>query len=222
MPKPSANLSTPTANEIASLAGPMLLRDAKLPDNLWERLAAYLELLQRWNQRMNLTAVRNMEELAHVHIAESLRCGQLLPLGATTLLDFGSGAGLPGIPILLLRPEITVTLAESQSKKASFLREALRVLDLQQAEVHAGRVEDLPRAKQWDVVSLRAVDKMELALAEASLRVRAGGWCAVLTTEERRARVCALLPNFDWKTPDVLPGSKQRVVLLGQKSAAAN
>ena len=222
MPKSAAHLSVPTANEIASLAAPMLLPDAKLPDNLWGRLAAYLELLQRWNQRMNLTAVRNLEELARVHIAESLRCGQLLPSGITTLLDFGSGAGLPGIPIQLLRPEIAVTLAESQSKKASFLREALRVLDVPQTEVYAGRVEDLPQAQQWDGVSLRAVDKMDLALAEASRRVRAAGWCAVLTTEERAASARSLLPHFDWQAPEMLPGSRQRVVLLGQKTVGAS
>jgi len=221
MPKPAAHLPVPTPDEIAALAGPMLFPNAKLPDGLWERLAAYLELLQRWNQRMNLTAVRNLEELARVHIAESLRCGQLLPSGITTLLDFGSGAGLPGIPILLLRPEIAVTLAESQSKKASFLREALRVLDVPQTEVYAGRVEDLPQAQQWDGVSLRAVDKMDLALAEASRRVRAAGWCAVLTTEERAASARSLLPRFDWQAPEMLPGSRQRVVLLGQKTVGA-
>jgi 16S rRNA (guanine527-N7)-methyltransferase len=222
MPASHSQPSTLTPSQIAALAEPMLLPGETVPDELWERLAVYVELLQRWNQRINLTAVRNAAEFAHVHIAESLRSAQHLPPGILHLLDYGSGAGLPGIPIQLLRPEIAVTLAESQAKKASFLREAVRTLGLKQTEVYAGRVEALPPEQQWDAVSLRAVDKMALALTQAAVRIRPGGRCLVLTTEQQEAATRGLLPDFAWQAPLALPGSRQRVVLLGQKPGHAS
>ena len=95
-----------------------------------ERFEAYLSLILRWNARVNLTAIRDEDGILRRHFVESIACARALPAGIATLLDFGSGAGFPGIPIALCRPEIAVTLAESQGKKAAFLREALRQLGL--------------------------------------------------------------------------------------------
>jgi 16S rRNA (guanine527-N7)-methyltransferase len=103
---------------------------------------------------------------------------QLAPLlgAGSTVLDLGSGAGFPGLPIQLLLPEVRVTLAESQNKKASFLREVVRTLGLRQTEVWAGRAEDLPAEQRFEAVTLRAVDRMEVALEVARGRVVKGGW----------------------------------------------
>ncbi len=90
----------------------------------------YLSLILRWNARMNLTAIRDSNGILTRHFVESIACAQLLPLGIHSLLDFGSGAGFPGIPIALCREEIQVTLSESQGKKAAFLQEAVRTLRL--------------------------------------------------------------------------------------------
>lgn len=188
------------------------------PEQLCENLTTYLQLLLRWNQRMNLTAVRNPQELVQVHLSECLRSAQLLPSGISTVLDFGSGAGLPGIPIQLLRLEISVTLAESQAKKAMFLKEAVRVLGLSRAAVYSGRVEALPKGQRFDAVVLRAVDHMEKALPAAAARVADGGWCAVLTTEAQTAAIQQSVPDFAWQDGVSMPGSQQRVVLLGQKA----
>lgn len=201
--------------QIAQWSQPLLLDEARLPDQIWQRLADYVELLGRWNQRMNLTAVRQPRELVERHIAECLRCAQLIPAGAKTLLDFGSGAGLPGIPILLARPDISVTLAESQAKKANFLREALRVLQCSNGEVYGGRVEDMPRERSFDVVVLRAVDNMQEAMPASLKRVRPGGTCALLTTEGQMDSL-STQPNVDWQKPDHVPGSQQRVIALGK------
>src|SRR5580658_7180705 len=103
---------------------------------LANRFQDYLSLLLRWNARINLTAIRNEAGILSRHFVESIACARALPVGIQTLLDFGSGAGLPGIPIALCRPEMEVTLAESQGKKAAFLREAVRVLGTG-ARVHA-------------------------------------------------------------------------------------
>ena len=91
---------------------------------------AYISLFVRWNSRINLSSVRDEEGILSRHLVESIAVVSALPADISTLLDFGSGGGLPGIPIALCRPEIAVTLAESQSKKAAFLQQAVRVLGL--------------------------------------------------------------------------------------------
>ena len=140
----------------------------------------------------------------------------LFPRGICTLLDFGSGAGLPGIPIALCRPEIAVTLAESQGKKAAFLQEAVRVLGIS-AKVHAGRAEALHAV--FDCVVLRAVDKMPQAVAAATQLVEPGGYLALMTTagklDELKASAGA---GFFWPNPVPLPDSKDRLLALGAYS----
>ncbi len=163
-----------------------MAHDAKpqLPPGAAAQLEAFLALLLRWNVRMNLTAARDAETIVHRHFAESLFAAEHVPAGAVTLLDFGSGAGLPGIPIAIARPDITVTLAESQGKKAAFLREAVRTLGLR-AEVWDRRVEQMPAERIFDAVTLRAVEKMPQAckLAVPRLRLPAAGLAS-----SRRAR----------------------------------
>jgi 16S rRNA (guanine527-N7)-methyltransferase len=132
---------------------------------LASRFESYLSLILRWNARINLTAIRDEDGILSRHFVESIACARALPAGIATLLDFGSGAGFPGIPITLCRPEIEVTLAESNGKKAAFLQEAIRVLDIT-AKVHSKRAELLP--DPFDCVTLRAVDRMEQAVKAAS------------------------------------------------------
>ena len=113
---------------------------APLDEETAGRFESYLSLFLRWNERLNLSAIRDEEGILSRHFIESIAVAHELPPEIATLLDFGSGAGLPGIPIALCRPEIVVTLAESQGKKAAFLQEAVRVLGFP-AKVHAGRAE---------------------------------------------------------------------------------
>jgi 16S rRNA (guanine527-N7)-methyltransferase len=172
---------------IATLLAPYL-SDAPVPPSLYEQLSVYLELLLKWNARTNLTAIRDPEQIITRHFGESLFTGLQLTtpyslLSTHSLLDFGSGAGFPGLPIQLLLPDLSVTLAESQGKKSSFLREAVRTLGLK-TEVWAGRVEDMPAEKTFDVVTLRAVDNMSAALAAARSRVASGGLLVTLSAEQ--------------------------------------
>ncbi|MGA7157931.1 MAG: 16S rRNA (guanine(527)-N(7))-methyltransferase RsmG [Acidobacteriaceae bacterium] len=158
---------------------------AEVPAGIYAQLGVYLDLLIKWNARTNLTAIREPEEMVRRHFGESLfaglQWGDRVGAGGT-VLDFGSGAGFPGLPIQLLRPDLRVTLAESQGKKASFLREVVRTLGLE-TEIWAGRVEAMPASARFDVVTLRAVDQMEKAVVEARGRVRPGGWLVALSTE---------------------------------------
>jgi len=164
--------------EIESLLRPYILQDASVPAGIYSKLASYLDLLLKWNARTNLTAIRDPEEIVRRHFGESLFAAQHLA-DCGTLLDFGSGAGFPGLPIQLFRPDIRVTLAESQNKKASFLREACRTLGVK-TDVWAARVEAMPASARFEIVTLRAVDNMDAAIEAASLR--AGSRMLLLTT----------------------------------------
>jgi 16S rRNA (guanine527-N7)-methyltransferase len=178
-----------------------------------ERLGQYLELLLKWNARMNLTAVRRPEEIVARHFAESIFAARQIPPEVKTLLDFGSGAGLPGIPIAICRPEFGVTLAESQGKKASFLREAVRTLGLK-AEVWDRRVEQMPAERVFDAVTLRAVDKMAEACEAAVLRLAPGGWMGIFATR-RTEEALEKLPEIRWINAVELPGTESGVLKVG-------
>lgn len=176
--------------------------------------ADYLGLLLKWNARLNLTAIREPEEIVQRHFIECIFAAQHLSEGIGALLDFGSGGGFPGIPIALCRPEIHVTLGESQAKKATFLREAIRTLGLGNADVHNGRIETLSRT--FDAVTLRAVDKMHEACRAAIGKVSDGGYL-VLFLSDQAARIAASeLEQLDWAAPILLPASSQRFLLIGR------
>jgi 16S rRNA (guanine527-N7)-methyltransferase len=177
-----------------------------------EKFTTYLELLLKWNSKLNLTAIRSSEEILRRHFVECIFCAEHLPKGITTLLDFGSGAGFPGIPIALCRPEISVTLAESQAKKATFLREAVRTVGLG-ADVYAGRVEGL--TARFDAITLRAVDKMSEAIPAAIARLNSGGLLVLLVGDDGEFR--QRYPAMQWAESLPLPDSEHSVLLMGRK-----
>jgi len=203
-------------DRIRQLVSPYLIDS--IDDSVINQLGSYLDLLVKWNAKTNLTAIREPEEIVRQHFGESLFAGQQLapkPTANAAMLDFGSGAGFPGLPIQILFPSLQVTLAESQSKKASFLREAVRTLDLS-TTVYAGRVEDMQQTQCFDVVTLRAVDNMPSALAGAIPRLAAAGTLAVLTTEHQRIAVAQQASGILWAEPIAIPQTDQRILLLGQ------
>jgi 16S rRNA (guanine527-N7)-methyltransferase len=177
-------MSALSESRLAELLAPYL-GAAPVPPALYKQLGSYLDLLLRWNARTNLTAIREPEGIVCRHFGEGLfsglRLAERLPTTGATLLDFGSGAGFPGLPIQLLLPELRVTLAESQGKKAAFLREAVRTLGLS-TEVWADRVEAMPSARHFHAVTLRAVDRMDLALETARSRVGPDGLLVSFTS----------------------------------------
>jgi 16S rRNA (guanine527-N7)-methyltransferase len=175
-----------SADQIRSLLSPFILPSVELSDALLHQVSDYLDLLIRWNSRVSLTAIRSPEEIIQRHFGESFfAAGHLatrLPPNAE-LLDYGSGPGFPGLPIQMLLPNLRVTLAESQAKKAAFLREVIRTLNLN-ADVWSGRVEDLPESRRFDAVTMRAVEKMASSIEAAAERVRPAGWIAALVGRE--------------------------------------
>lgn len=129
------------SNLETKLAGGLAAMGIDLPLDAQAKLLAYLELLAKWNHAYNLTAVRDTVEMVARHLLDSLA---VLPfLHGMTLADLGSGAGLPGIPLAIARPDIHVTLVESNGKKARFLCEAVRSLPLANVTVAQARVQDV-------------------------------------------------------------------------------
>jgi 16S rRNA (guanine527-N7)-methyltransferase len=189
---------------------------AALPPTAYAQFQNYLDLLLRWNQHLNLTAIRDPLQIIQRHFVESAFAAQHLPMGIECLLDYGSGAGLPGIPIAICRPEIQVTLAEAQGKKASFLREALRVLSLP-GQVYADRVEAMPEEKLFDAVTMRAVEKMESAVPIAVKRVKQ---YLVLLTTGKSAATSRGFTEMEWFEPIPLPNSAQMILIIGQRIKA--
>jgi 16S rRNA (guanine527-N7)-methyltransferase len=188
---------------------------AKLPSGAGEQFAEYLQLLLRWNSRLNLTAVRRPAEIVQRHLLECIQCAQALPEVAT-LLDFGSGAGLPGVPIAIVRPEIQVRLGESQGKKAAFLREVARMLELN-TEIFDGRIEKMAAERVFDCVTLRAVDNMVEACRAGANRARPGGWLVVFATTETEDGLRSALPAIKWAQRLPTAGLDNGLLLLGRK-----
>jgi 16S rRNA (guanine527-N7)-methyltransferase len=205
--------SNPTAVRLNQLLD--AARVAPLDLATANRFGAYLALLLRWNARTNLTAIRDDEGILSRHFVQSIACARALPGGIARLLDFGSGAGFPGIPIALCRPEIAVVLAESQGKKAAFLREAARTLSLP-IEVHSARAETLKTG--FDCVTLRAVDHMGLAVQAATELVAPGGWLALMTTVVGLDELKTFIdPRFEFSASVAMPGEGRPVLALGHR-----
>src|SRR5580693_2056204 len=122
-------------------------------------LQAHYELLVRWNKTVNLTTITSLEEAVERHYCESLFLGTHLPAGALRVVDVGSGAGFPGFPVAILRPECTVALVESHQRKAVFLREARA--ELGNIRVIGARAETLGQGS-YDWVVSRAVRPSEV------------------------------------------------------------
>ena len=140
--------------------------DIRIPGPLADRLTTYLDLLLRWNRKINLTALDNLDDAVDRLLLEPLVAARQVVATTGRLIDLGSGGGSPAIPLALALPELGLTMVEVKARKAAFLREAVRVLELPRAVVETARFEELlERQGQrggYTVLSVRAV-KIELA-----------------------------------------------------------
>jgi 16S rRNA (guanine527-N7)-methyltransferase len=130
-----------------------------------EPLLAYLALLARWNQTYNLTAVRDQQEMVGKHLLDSLAMHPFVDALAQrggSLADLGTGPGLPGIPLAIVKPGLRVTLVESNGKKARFLREAVRKLGLSDVRVAEARIEAVDEPGMFDAITARALATLPL------------------------------------------------------------
>lgn len=210
-------------SRISSLLTPFL--DAPLAPAQLEALAAYLDLLLRWNTRVNLTAVRDAESIVTRHFGESLfAAGRLLEPGSGVALrafDVGSGAGFPGLPLKIFCPGVRLTLIESQHKKAAFLKEVIRALRLENTDVFTGRAEDYPEAGTGDLVTLRAVEHFERILPIAARLLRRANMGVAGAPHLPVVGRCGRVDGIP-RAPDSAgdSGSPRLAVLIGAAQAA--
>lgn len=200
--------SAKAGEESAVLAAPQL-----------NSISTYIDMILRWNARINLTAIRGEEEIVTRHFGESLFAARkLFPSAersaASRVADLGSGAGFPGIPIRIWAPNVALTLIESNYRKVAFLREVARALILTDIDIQNVRAETLPAAT-FDVVTLRAVEHFAESLRIASSLLIPAGRLAILIGESQVDIARSTLPTFAWDSPVRIPGAKSRVFLMG-------
>lgn len=158
------------------------------------KLVAYAELLERWSGRHNLVSFASREELVERHIVDALAAAPLLT-GAGTLLDVGSGAGLPGVPLLATVPGWRGTLLEPRQKRWAFLKLVIRELGLD-AEAECGRYEAIRPERRWDRIVARAVGGDDALVTWARERLHPGGEVVLWTTVAGETR---LLGHPGWR-----------------------
>lgn len=184
-----------------------------------ERLAltsTYIDLLLKWNARISLTAVRDPHEIVTRHFGESFFTGEVLrPMKPRSLIDLGSGAGFPGVPIAMLLPETRVTLIESNQRKSTFLKEVIFSLRLKNVSVFTGRGEEYQ--ERSSVVTMRAVEHFERALPIAIGLVEQRGQIALMIGALQIPIAQRVGTAVEWNDPLSIPGGHSRVLMLGTK-----
>ena len=172
-----------------------------LPAGAQERLLQYLALLQKWNRVYNLTAVRETQRMVSEHL---LDCLAVTPyIGEKTILDVGSGAGLPGIPLAVALPAARVTLLDSNHKKAAFLQQAITELKLGNVAVACERAEHWKPATRFEIVISRALSDLGEFVALAGRHLAAGGRLAAMKGVHPYDEI-AQLPQA-WQARQVIP-----------------
>ena len=150
----------------------------------------YAEMLTERNEKVNLTAITDPDEIRVKHFTDSLAAIELIKTGAT-VLDIGSGAGFPGIPLKIARDDISVTLLDSVNKKVAFMNDVIADLGLKNIEAVHARIEDFPHKGEFDVAVSRAVAELT-TLAEYALPfVKVGGTFVAYKSEKAEAEVAA-------------------------------
>jgi 16S rRNA (guanine527-N7)-methyltransferase len=155
-----------------------------------QRLVRFAQLVERWSERHNLVRFASREDLVRRHILEALAAAPLLT-GSGRLLDVGSGAGLPGVPLLVVRPRWRGVLLEPRQKRWAFLRTVVRELGLD-AEVVRARFQDLGEGPRFDLITARAVGDHETLLGWARGRLTEAGEVVIWTTVDGQAELAAV------------------------------
>jgi len=190
-----------------------------LPDSVQcEAIRTYISLLLRWNQRISLTTVVDPIEILRFHFGESLFAAFSVPIKKGRLADVGSGAGFPGLPLCLAVPGLSVTLIESNTKKAAFLAEVVRELNLKQVDIRRQRIEDLPAdVGQFDYITARALGSYKALLSLARGRLAKAGKIVLWLGKEESQSMSADT-SWIWRDPIHIPGSKRRFILAGSSA----
>lgn len=184
-----------------------------------DKVKIYLELLLRWNRKINLTGPCTPEECVTRHFGESLYLSRWLVLGGN-LLDIGSGAGFPGLALKIVAQTLVVTLLEPVGKKRAFLKEVVRECGFWDVTVLGQRLEDFcakpegdPKA---DFATARAVGGLKTLTEGAGRCLKPGGRLCLWLGHEDGAKLGGLAPGFGWDPPVSIPLSQRRDIWIGR------
>jgi 16S rRNA (guanine527-N7)-methyltransferase len=181
------------------------------------QIREYIRLLLVWNEKVNLTAIRDPLEILHRHFGESMFAARVVELGKCRLADIGTGAGFPGLALKILVPEAQIVLVESNVKKTSFLAEVVRTLGISGANVLVSRYEELgDEIAPIDFLLARALGEfgtfLKWAAAETVGAKRVVLWVGAANVEQARKS-----SGWVWQEPVPVPHSLRRVLLIGNR-----
>jgi len=178
----------------------------------------YMSLLLTWNDKINLTAIRDPLEILHRHFCECMFAATAVPVENGRLADVGSGAGFPGIPLKIIRPELQVFLVESNMKKATFLAEVLRNIELPDTKVLVSRYEELgEELSPLDFVCSRALGDFAPFLTWAASQTVAAKQVILWIGGRDLEQVQKASSDWDWREPIAVPNSLRRYLLVGSR-----
>ena len=185
------------------------------------QIQQYIKILLTWNEKVNLTAIRDPLEILHRHFCESMYAAEALPLEKGRLADVGSGGGFPGLALKIIRPGLQVFLVESNIKKVTFLAEVIRELGLKGAQVLARRYEELgEEIAPLEYICSRALGEfpgfLEWARSEQIAAKRVILWIGARDLSEIQS-----INTWEWQEPIPVPHSLRRLLLVGNKKSSS-
>ena len=187
-------------------------------DNQIEQIREYMKLLLTWNQKVNLTAIRDPQDILYRHFCESMMAAQVVDMSRSRLADIGTGGGFPGLALKILLPEAQVILVESSVKKATFLAEVVRALGLANVQVLVSRYEELgEEIAPVDFACARALGEFA-AFLDWARSAKVDAKQLLLWLGERDVAEVQRVGGWSWKAAVPVPQSLRRVILVGEKA----
>jgi 16S rRNA (guanine527-N7)-methyltransferase len=212
MPTPSPAIVSAEAIRRASGAFQLALSDKQVL-----QIQQYMSILLMWNEKINLTAIQDPLEILNRHFCESMYAASAVSLENGRLADVGSGGGFPGLPLKIIRPELQVFLVESNVKKATFLAEVTRELELRDTRVLVSRYEELgEEVAPLDFVCSRALGEF-VPFLEWARSEKVAAKQVILWIGARDLAEIQKVRSWEWREPIAVPHSLRRLLLVGRK-----
>src|SRR5712664_755038 len=212
-------MATPTPAPPSTAVIRRALAEFQLPayDEQVLQIQQYIKILLTWNEKISLTAIRDPLEILYRHFCESMYAAQAIQERGGRLADVGSGGGFPGLPLKIIRPDLRVFLVESNLKKATFLAEVIRELELNDAQVLVRRYEELhEEIAPLDYVCSRALGEFP-AFLDWAASDQIGAKQVILWIGARDLPEIQKISTWDWGEPIQVPHSLRRLLLVGTK-----